>query len=214
MPPFTEQQFPVEISYGSKGGPVFATSIISTYSGHEQRNVDWSQARCRYDISSGIKTEAQMAELIAFFRARMGRAIGFRFKDWSDYRGANQLLGIGDGVRDEFQLVKYYNYQPAGAEMVEGEQLLNSYKRIINKPVNNNFLRIYFNSVAQNAVLYQMDYKTGKLKFQNAPQADVRVTADFEFDVPVRFDSDHLDLQVDSFEVGSWNNITLVELRV
>src|ERR1700744_5302125 len=109
MTPFVEVQFPPEISYGAKGGPVFSTDIVSTFSGHEQRNINWLEARARYDISSGIKTEAQWQQLIAFFRARHGRAIGFRYKDWSDYQGVNQILGKGDGKVKQFQLVKLYS---------------------------------------------------------------------------------------------------------
>ena len=116
MIPFAEVQFPPEISYGSKGGAMFSTSVISSYSGHEQRNINWSQARARYDIASGIKDEKQRLELIAFFRARRGRAIGFRFKDWSDYTAKNQLIGKGDGRRKNFQFLKRYKSNPTDQE--------------------------------------------------------------------------------------------------
>lgn len=108
MRSFAEVQFPPEISYGSKGGPEFSTDIVATFSGHEQRNINWQEARAKYDISSGIKTEQQWQQLIAFFRSRRGKAIGFRYKDFADYRSINQLIGKGDGQQKEFQLVKYY----------------------------------------------------------------------------------------------------------
>ena len=81
MQDFAEIQFPTDISYGASGGPVYLTEIVTSLSGHEQRNSKWSQARAKYNVASGIKTEAQWKALIAFFRARRGMAVGFRFKD-------------------------------------------------------------------------------------------------------------------------------------
>jgi uncharacterized protein (TIGR02217 family) len=46
----------------------------------EKRNVNWSEARGRWDVASGLKKQQQLGELIAFFRARKGKAYGFRFK--------------------------------------------------------------------------------------------------------------------------------------
>ena len=181
MTAFAEVQFPPEISYGSKGGPMFSTDIITTFSGHEQRNINWQQARARYDVSSGIKTEEQWQQLISFFRSRCGRAVGFRYKDWSDYKGINQPLGRGDGEQRQFQLVKHY---------VSGNS---AYIRAINKPVQNNFCQIYIDSVAQEQGI-NIDFTTGLVTFDKAPKADEEVTADFEFDVAVRFDTDYLDL--------------------
>jgi uncharacterized protein (TIGR02217 family) len=53
----------------------------------------------RWDVASGLKKQAQIDELIAFIRARRGKAYGFRFKDWTDYKATGQLLGIGDDVQ-------------------------------------------------------------------------------------------------------------------
>ena len=198
---FSEVQFPSEISYGSKGGPVFSSDIVTTFSGHEQRNINWSQSLAKYDIASGIKTQHQQMELISFFRSRRGRAIGFRYKDWSDYKATNQLVGNGDGDTQEFQLVKHYQ---------SSEEI---YSRIINKPVNNVFCKIYIDSVLISKGI-NIDFTTGIIKFDEPPKQDEQITADFEFDVPVRFDTDHLDLQADSFNVGSWQNIPLIEIRI
>ncbi|WP_342270601.1 DUF2460 domain-containing protein [Rickettsia endosymbiont of Orchestes rusci] len=198
---FAEIQFPPEISYGSKGGAMFSTDIVTTFSGHEQRNINWQEARARYDISSGIKTEEQWQQLIAFFRSRRGRAIGFRYKDWSDYKGINQLLGKGNGEKKEFQLVKNY---------ISGNY---NYTRIINKPVNNNICRIYLDCLLIEQG-FNIDFTSGIITFDQSPGIDEEITADFEFDVPVRFDTDQLDLSIDSFAVGSWGNIPLVEIRV
>src|SRR3546814_12531095 len=71
----------------------------------------------RYDAGPGVRSEADLAELIAFFRARRGAAKGFRFADPPDDRSCalgqmpsflDQPLGVGDGVTSAFQLCTYY----------------------------------------------------------------------------------------------------------
>jgi uncharacterized protein (TIGR02217 family) len=126
MSGFHEVRFPNNIAYGATGGPEFATTVVATGAGHEKRNVNWSEARGRWDVASGLKKQAQIDELIAFFRARKGRAYGFRFKDWTDYRATGQLLGTGDDALTQFQLVKHY---PSGS-VIE--------VRTITKPVAGN----------------------------------------------------------------------------
>lgn len=200
MPVIDEIQFPADISYGARGGPEFSTDIVEMFSGKEQRNINWSQSRARYSVSHGVKTPAQLDELIAFFRARQGRAIGFRFKDWTDYQAAGQNLGSGTGALTTFQLVKKYT---SGTTTIT---------RPISKPVNNGSLKIYLNAVLQGSG-YSVNYTTGIVTFTVAPGAGVVVTADFEFDVPVRFDTDHLDPSIDDFGSRSWESITLIELK-
>ena len=87
-------------------------TVVAISAGHEKRNVNWSEARGRWDVASGLKKQAQIDELIAFFRARRGKAYGFRFKDWTDHKATGQLLGTGDDVLTQFQLVKHY---PSGS---------------------------------------------------------------------------------------------------
>ncbi len=191
---FVEVQFPTDISYGATGGPMFLTDVVTTISGHEQRNSKWSQARARYNVASGVKTEAQWQSLIAFFRARRGKAVGFRFKDWSDYQAINQpLQSLGD---DEYQMVKRY---VSGAVVAE---------RIITKPGAGS-VKLYRNSLLQ-ASGWSVDTATGII----TTALTGTLTVDYEFDVPVRFDTDELALSMDSFNAGSWNNIPLIEVRV
>ena len=103
MTGFHEVRFPDNIAYGATGGPEFATTVVVTGAGHEQRNVDWAEARGRWDVASGLKNQAQLDELIAFLRARKGKAYGFRFKDWTDYKTTGQLVGTGDGTNKTFR---------------------------------------------------------------------------------------------------------------
>jgi uncharacterized protein (TIGR02217 family) len=92
---FHEVRFPDDIAYGATGGPEFATSVVATASGYEQRNINWSAARGRWDVASGLKKQTQLDTLIAFFRARKGRAYGFRFKDWTDFKATRRRWAAG-----------------------------------------------------------------------------------------------------------------------
>ena len=200
MPTFHEVQFPPKVAYGASGGAEFNTSITTTFSGFEQRNVNWQKARGRWDVSTGIKTKTDMDILQAFFRARFGKAYGFRFKDWSDYQAVGQTLGTGNGTQTVFQLTKAYT---SGAY---------SYSRDIKKPVTGT-VKIYLNAVLQGAG-FSVDLTTGIVTFSAAPGAGVIVSADFDFDVPVRFDTDTLAVRADGPGIFVWDAIPIVEIRL
>ena len=197
---FHEVQFPTDISYGSSGGPEYVTDIVVTASGYEQRNVNWSQARAKYNVAHGVKSKAQLNALIAFFRARKGRAYGFRFKDWTDYEAAGEVIGVGDGSATEFQLAK--TYSSGGV----------SESRIIGKPVQGS-VQVYLDSVLQGSG-WSLDDTTGMVTFDAAPANGVNIQADFQFDVPVRFDTDRLSATIEDYGVHSWQDIALIEVRV
>ena len=197
---FSEKRFPTDISYNSLGGPEYFTEISSLKNGHEQRNISWQTARCHYNVTHAIKSQSQLDEIIAFFRARKGMAIGFRFKDWSDYIAKDQIVGHGDGATKSFQLIKNY---------VSGE---NSETRIITKPVAGT-VKIYKNSVLQTGG-FSIDHKTGAMLFNTPPALGSIINASFEFDVPVRFDSDSLIAKLDQKGIYSFGEIKLVEVKI
>ena len=197
---FHETQFPTDISYGSTGGPSFHTTIVELGSGFEQRNVDWAQARARYNVAWGVKSDTQLEALIQFFYARKGRAYGFRYKDWSDYDATDVEIGVGDASEDQFQLIKKYT---SGAV---------TYSRNIFKPVSGT-VKIYLDDIEQGSG-WTVDTTTGVIDFTSPPGNSVRIDADFEFDVPVRFDVDHLSLSLDEYGINSALDIRLVELRI
>lgn len=197
---FVETQFPTDISYGSSGGPEYATDIVVSQNGYEQRNINWSEARARYNVAHGVKTKAQLDTLIAFFRARKGRAYGFRFKDWSDYKAVNQVIATADGTQNQFQLIKTYTSHTV-SEM-----------RRISKPVQST-VHVYVNAVEQTTGV-SINYATGEVTFVIAPEEGATITADFEFDVPVRFDTDRLSASLDAYGAHSWQDIPLLEVRV
>ncbi len=206
---FHNVRFPEAISYGSSGGPRFATTITETVSGYEQRNMEWAEARADYEVGSGLKSEEDLAVLLAFFRARKGRAYGFRFKDWSDYRSSvsggavspfDQTIGIGTGGQASFQLIK--RYSSGGIDHV----------RVISKPVLGS-VRVALNG-AEVLSGWSVNDETGALSFSSAPGSGVEVSVGFEFDVPVRFGDDKLDLSLQTFAAGEIPHITLTEIRL
>jgi uncharacterized protein (TIGR02217 family) len=199
MTGFHEVQFPPDISYGASGGPRYSTSIVTTVSGHERRNANWAMARGRWNVAHGLKKREQVAALIAFFRARRGRAYGFRYKDWTDYQALAQALGVGDGSRKIFQLVKHY---PSGGV---------AESRVIAKPVVGT-VTLYRDGLEATSG-WTVDTTTGLVSFGTAPAVGIQVTADFTFDVPVRFDSDQMDVTIETYQLGSWGKIILLEVR-
>jgi uncharacterized protein (TIGR02217 family) len=209
VPAFHDVRFPTDISFGSGGGPGFSTSIVEMASGAEQRNVNWAAARAEYDIGTGLRSEDDVAEVIHFFRARRGRAHGFRFKDWADFKSCkpsetitpnDQQIGVGDGITAEFQLIKTYS------------DLAGDHVRDIQKPVADT-VRIALD-YAEELSGWTLDAATGRIVFDTPPAHGVVINAGFEFDVPVRFDSDRLHITLDSFRAGEIPSIALVELRV
>lgn len=199
---FVEVQFPTGIAMGATGGAEFSTDVTALYSGHEKRNANWSSARCAWNVAHGVKSKADYENLIAFFRARQGKAIGFRFKDWMDYEVTGGNIGTGDGSTTDFQLRKQYN---------NGSVTVN---RTITKPVSGT-ISIYVDEVEQTETTdYTIDVATGIVTFTSPPANESIITADFEFDVPVRFDTDKLDMRMDHINIASWGNIPIIEVRV
>lgn len=197
---FHEVRFPDDIAYGATGGPEFATSVVATASGFEQRNINWSAARGRWDVASGLKKQTQLDTLIAFFRARKGRAHGFRFKDWTDYKATAQALGTGNGTITTFQLIRTYS---SGSS---------TDVRTITKPVAGT-VKVYLAGVLQ-ASGWSVNTTTGVITFSAAPANGVAVSTDYEFDVPVRFDTDRMAVTIEQINLHQWSGIPIVEIRI
>ncbi len=200
MTDFHDVIFPKDISYGSSFGPTFNTTIKELASGHEQRNINWSEARCKGDAKYGVKTVEQMQALVDFFFARNGRAYGFRYFDHLDHTITNQVIGTGDGVIKAFQLFKRYEPMTSYA-----------YDRPIRKPIAGTLL-MTVNADATTA--FTLDASTGIVTFNTAPPVGhlVRVAA-CEFHVPVRFDIDELEPSYDEYNNLSVPSIPLIEIR-
>lgn len=209
---FDEVQFPTNISYGSAGGPGFSTHIIQTDSGQEHRIARWSTPRRRYNVAYGIKSHDDLAELLSFYIARNGPAVGFRYKDFADFsthpdhrsppRDIDSFLGTGDGENQDFQLRKVYS--SGGVDKT----------RIITKPAGSVLMRL--DAVQQEDTTYTVDDTTGVVRFNSPPAEGVEVRGGCYYDVPVRFGAevdDVLSMSIDNFGSGSSEDIPLVEIR-
>jgi uncharacterized protein (TIGR02217 family) len=212
MPAFHEILFPLDIALKSAGGPERRTEIVTLGSGREERNARWAHSRRRYDAGYGVKTFAALSEVVAFFEERRGRLHGFRWRDRLDHASAapgvavsptDQVIGIGDGVVAAFALRKTYGgiYAP--------------YQRPIAKP-NPGSVRVAVDEVEQDeGTDFTCDSATGVVTFLpgHIPGSGVAVTAGFVFDVPVRFDTDYLEVDLSAFEAGVIPKIPLVEIK-
>ncbi|MFN0114575.1 MAG: TIGR02217 family protein [Paracoccaceae bacterium] len=208
---FHEVRFPANLSFGSTGGPERRTEIVALSNGFEERNTPWAEARRRYDAGVSLRSLDDLADLVAFFEARQGQLFGFRWKDWADYKSCapstsvafgDQVIAVGDGAATSFQLTKTY---------VSG---LAQAVRRISKPVAGT-VRIGLQGDEQvEGVHYAVDTASGIVTFPTAPALGETVTAGFEFDVPVRFDTDRILLSVASFQAGEVPQVPVVEIRV
>ena len=208
---FHEVRFPASLSFGSVGGPERRTEVVTLANGFEERNTPWAHSRRRYDAGLGMRSLDDVETLIAFFEARMGQMYGFRWKDWSDFKSAaasasatfeDQTIAQGDGVSAGFPLIKTYR---SG---------LHTYARPITKPVSGTVHIGLGGDEMKEGVDYEVDLDRGVITFQHPPERDVEITAGFEFDVPVRFDTDQIQTSVASFQAGSVPNVPIIEVRV
>ena len=208
---FHEIRFPASLSFGSVGGPERRTDVVTLASGFEERNTPWAHARRRYDAGIGLRSLDDIAELIAFFEARRGQLYGFRWKDWSDFKSCkpsdkprydDQVIAIADGETRAFQLIKSYR---------SGDVV---YHRPIKKPVEGTVRAAVQSDEQQDGIDYTVDVTTGIVTFDRPPLANVEISAGFEFDVPVRFDTDRINVSVASFRAGQVPDVPVVEVRV
>jgi uncharacterized protein (TIGR02217 family) len=210
---FHEILFPLDIALKSAGGPERRTEIVTLGSGREERNARWAHSRRRYDAGYGVKTLAALSEVVAFFEERRGRLHGFRWRDRLDHSSAapdvavsptDQVIGVGDGETASFALKKTYGGLHA------------PYARPVAKPVPSS-VRVAVDAVEQDeGTHFTCDPATGVVTFLpgHIPASGAAVTAGFLFDVPVRFDTDYLEVDLSAFAAGVIPKIPLVEIRL
>lgn len=208
---FHEVRFPTAISLAASGGPERRTDIVVLGSGYEERNSRWADSRRRYDAGYGVKTLDELHAVLAFYEERRGALYGFRWKDLMDCKSCapsqspaagDQAIGTGDGATAEFQLVKMYG----GAHA--------PWQREIKKPVAGTVVIAVGGVPQTQGVDYTVDDTTGQVTFASATPLGAQVTAGFEFDVPVRFDTDRLEINVMGFKHGAIPSIPVVEVRL
>ncbi len=207
---FHEVRLPSRLAFGSTGGVERRTEIVTLGSGFERRSTPWAQGRRRYLIGANLRSLDDMAVLTGFFEARRGRLYGFRFRDFADCKSCapgaavgalDQTLGEGDGTRKVFPLIKRYG---EGADGLE---------RRIAKPVDGT-VRVAVDGAELAAEAFAVDAATGLATLDAPPGLGAAVTAGFEFDVPVRFDADRIEVTLESFDAGRMAAVPLIEVRV
>ncbi len=209
---FHDVRFPLDISLGAIGGPEQQTEIITLASGYEERNARWADARYRFNVGYGIKTLDQLQVFSSFFLERQGRLHAFRFRDWADYKSCpprqtpkadDQRIGTGDGVTAVFPLVKTYGSGGSARS------------RSITKPVAGSVLVAVDGVIRNEGNDFNLDALTGLVTFSagHVPAAGAVISAGYEFDVPVRFDMDHLQINTKIIGTGLIGDIPVVEVR-
>jgi uncharacterized protein (TIGR02217 family) len=212
MTAFHEVLFPLDIALTSAGGPLRRTDVVVLGSGAEERNARWAHSRRRYDAGYGVKTFDALSQVIAFFEERRGRLYGFRWRDRLDHSSAapdaaiaatDQAIGTGDGTTNTFQLLKIY-----GA-------LYSPYQRPIAKPVAGSVRVAVAGTELTEGTDFTVDSTSGLVTFLagHVPAMGAAVTAGFMFDVPVRFDTDYLEVDLSAFAAGAIPKIPLAEIR-
>lgn len=183
------------IEKGAEGGPTFSTTVFTFSSGAEQRNQNWARVRSSYDISYGIQQKAQYAAVRSFFYARRGRFRGFLFKDWTDYFTTAEPIATADGVGKIYQLVVTYTDD------------VSPFTRRITRPLASSLV-MYVDGVSKAYSLGSL----GVVTLTDLPTIGQVVTADFQFDVPVRFDQDDLPVTAQTEDDGTYPSIKIIEL--
>lgn len=212
MAAFHEILFPLEVALGASGGPERVTEVVTTATGREERNTRLADSRRRWDAGYGVKTLAALAEIVAFFEERRGRLYGFRWRDRLDHSSAlpgndisplDQVIGTGDGARATFALAKTYGGLHA------------PYVRPVAKPVTGS-VRVAVDGVERlEGTHFSVDVARGEITFaaDAVPPLSAPVTAGFSFDVPVRFDTDFLEVNLSAFAAGDIPRIPVIEIR-
>lgn len=209
MNAFHDVRFPVAIGFGATGGPERMNEIVRMTSGQERRNQRRAHARRRYDAGTGLRAMADLEALAGFFEARRGSLHAFRFRDPFDWKSCplarepapdDQWIGTGDGQTATFRLAKTYG---------EGED---AYCRPVTKPDAASVSIALDGVPLAGGTAFAVDGLTGLVTLAEPPGEGVRITAGFAFDVPVRFDTDHLVLSLTAFEAGQLPSVPLVEV--
>ena len=208
---FHEVQFPTDLSFGALGGPQRRVDVVTLANGYEERNTPWAHSRRVYDAGLGMRSLDDVEVVIAFYEARFGQMYGFRWKDWSDFKssvpsrpvtGNDQVIGQGDEVQAVFQVVKNYG---SGAQV---------YARPITKVVAGTLLVSISGDPQTEGVDYTFEVTTGLVTFNHPPDRQAVVTAGYEYDVPVRFNTDGIITSMATFEAGEVPDVPVIEVRV
>lgn len=187
MAGFHDVLFPVDISKGCQGGPMWSTRLTATGSGYEYRNADWSNLRGKWNVGFGVRDDSDLDALIAFFNARQGMAYSFRFRDPLDHRVTSTALQTNPATG----LVQTAKLYTSGGT---------TYTRFITLPVSG--------SVTGLGGGASVNYTTGVVT-----GASEGTVVSFTYDCKCRFDTDHLSGSAIRDGMASFDDIPVVEVR-
>ncbi len=210
---FHSVRFPTNISLGAVVTQERRTEIITLGSGYEERNSRWADSRRSYNAGYGVQTLDDLYQVLDFFEQQRGKLYGFLWQDPLEHKSClpsqnpasnDQILGVGDGLRTDFQLLKAYG------------QNYSVWRREITKPVAGSVIIAVNGVIMQEGTHYTIDYPSGVVRFALSaiPSTSHTVTAGFLFDVAVRFDTDRLEVNMAHFSAGQIPDIPLIEIRV
>lgn len=205
---FHDTRFPLGVSFGSTGGTEWRNEIVTLISGHEKRNARWAHSRRHFDAGTGLRSIADLRQVLAFFEARRGSLFAFRFRDPFDHMSSigeaqptpfDQIIGTGDGVTATFPLLKHYE----------------TYSRPITKPVSGSVHLAVNGATMIEGEAFSIDALSGLVAFSklSVPAQGAKISAGFVFDVPVRFDTDRLTASIASFRAGEIPSIPIIEVK-
>lgn len=205
---FQNVVFPRELS-AIAAGSRWNCTVVQLANGAEQRNINWGDARRRFNASNPTLTLVQYRSIEKHFNARRGRGHSFPLRDRSSYTATTEAIGTGDNTTATFQLT--INDGDSG----------NAYNREIYLPESGT-VSIYVNAVLKTETThYTISYTTGVVTFTggNIPTAGQTITWSGSFYVQVRYDID----EFPDARLFIWNNdgtglvegpdIPLVEVR-
>jgi len=213
---FLTERFPTNISYGSSGGPGFNTTITVVDTGYEYANINWDQAKHIYDAAMGVRSQDELSDLIRYFQVARGKGHRFRYKDWSDYKscdveddetiiGNAVNFGVGDASETDFSLAKIYS--------VGGVTNTRPITRPVGTGLGDTTVKIWLDTTLQvEDTDYTLDYDTGIVTFTSPPGAAVVIKWGGQFDVPCRFDTDTIQVNLEFYGHGSLG-VPIVEVR-
>lgn len=201
---FFEQRIDPRITVGAKGGPQWSTAVARLPSGRRYTNRNWQYPLHRYDVSHGVRSSADFEALRAFFMVVYGRADGFRFKDWSDYRCTQATSSLTLVSGNDWQLNRVY---AVGAR---------SFVRPIRKPVAGTVVVYRTRASVVSQAAATIDAATGIAAITGHAGGDT-YTWEGEFDVPVAFVSDFADVEIiggGAALLSNWAGVQVEEIRV
>lgn len=195
---FHDISLPKFMQVFATGQPSFLTSVVTTASGQELRKLDRNDAIQKYIIKNCFLSNKEFEEFNSFFRARRGQTFAFKFFDYADHSVVGQTITTSDSLKQEFQLFKLYK-----------DSVL-PYFRKITKPIRDS-VTIYVNN---NKVAFEIDYDKGIITLKTPLSIEDVVSADFMFEVVVRFCSDSFEYNYCSNGAIELSNIELIEVRI